>query len=337
GSEYIAQGVITGTFNVIIQPAYMVIIWNYHDAYGIRNLMCFSCAMGVVCWAGILTWHLNRNWSSIFISSYVGYIFQMVFVYTCHTVIPLINSIRFSYSQRARHQQRRRWQEQRRQEQRRQERQMSSSLGPDAEHGSAQHDPGDLFQAANDSVKQEFLDDMRNADKHGEVKRFAALCFCTELVSFLDVFQAFKNCVYQDMLASVSRPLSSARLADSADPGAMAEPQSVANTTGSTQSPSQSAARSINNYSKSVPSSESRAAASPRTSVAVGCSKLAQVIFNRDSLKSVLRPKRKAPGQANRQDAGETPQTSANLQNLAAGIAKTMAQAFPDQGISGLT
>ncbi|KAJ2349891.1 hypothetical protein GGH91_000548 [Coemansia sp. RSA 2671] len=326
GSEYIAQSAITGTFNVIIQPAYMVIIWKYHDAYGIRNLMCFTCAMGVVCWAGILTWRVNKNWSNIFISSYVGYIFQMVFVYTCYAVIPLINSIRFSYSRRAGHQQRRR-----QQEQHRLGRRMSSSMGLDMEHGSAQYDPDDLFQAANDSVKRKFLEDMRNADKHEEVKRFAALCFCTELVSFLDVLQAFKNCVYQDMLASVSRPLSSVRLADGADPGATTEPQSVANT-GSTQSPSQSAARSTNN--KSARSSESRAAASPRTSIVVGRSKLAQAIFNRDSLKAVLRPKRKAPGQANRHDAGDTTQTSANLKNLAAGIAKTMAQAFPDQGIS---
>ncbi|KAJ1817778.1 hypothetical protein LPJ60_004665, partial [Coemansia sp. RSA 2675] len=180
GYEYIPQAVIAGVFNVIIQPAYMVIIWNYHDAYSIRNLMFISSVTGVICWAGILTWRVNRHWGNLHVSAYVIYIIQMVFVHTCYTVIPLINSIRLSYSQRARQQE--------------QERQMSADMGLDEEHSSAHYDPNDLFQAASDSTKKDFLKDMRNADKHEEVNKFAALCFCTELVSFLDVFQAFKIC-----------------------------------------------------------------------------------------------------------------------------------------------
>ncbi|KAJ2695140.1 hypothetical protein H4218_005332, partial [Coemansia sp. IMI 209128] len=313
GYEYIPQAVIAGVFNVIIQPAYMVIIWNYHDAYSIRNLMFISSVTGVICWAGILTWRVNRHWGNLHVSAYVIYIIQMVFVHTCYTVIPLINSIRLSYSQRARQQE--------------QERQMSADMGLDEEHSSAHYDPNDLFQAASDSTKKDFLKDMRNADKHEEVNKFAALCFCTELVSFLDVFQAFKICVYQDTLASVSRPLSSGQLGDSADPCATVELQLVADI-GSTQSPGQMTAQSTTN------NGELQAAVSPRTSVVVGRSKLAQAIFNCGSLKSVLRSKRKAPEQESQQDTGETPQTNNNLQNLAAGIAKTMALAFPDQGIS---
>ncbi|KAJ2742331.1 hypothetical protein GGI19_006832, partial [Coemansia pectinata] len=316
GPEFIAQGVIAGMFNIIIYPAYVIIIWRYHDAYGIRNLMCVSCAMGIMLWGMILTWRLNRRWGNIFISTYVIYVAQMALVYTCYAVIPLVDSIRFSYAQRRR---------------------LASNLGEDVEHGSAHYDPDDLFQTTNDSAKRAFLDDMQHADKHGEVKRFAALCFCSELVSFLDVFQAFKNCVYQDMLASVSRPVSSAQAGNSADFGARSELQSTASTQSTNQSVPSMAARSMYNGG-TARSSESRAAAvSARTSVVLGRKNLAQAIFNRDGLRSVLRPKRKRHNQTNRQEADESSQTGANLQSLTTGITKTMTQAFPDQGISGCT
>ncbi|KAJ2063026.1 hypothetical protein GGI17_001973, partial [Coemansia sp. S146] len=70
GPEFIAQGVIAGILNVIIYPAYVIIIWRYHDAYGIRNLMCVSCGMGILLWGMMLTWRLNRRWGNIFISTY---------------------------------------------------------------------------------------------------------------------------------------------------------------------------------------------------------------------------------------------------------------------------
>ncbi|KAJ2015554.1 hypothetical protein GGI14_004202, partial [Coemansia sp. S680] len=338
GPEYISQGIIAGIFNIIISPAYVVVIWRYHDAYAIRNLMCASCVLGVVLWSMILVWRLNRRWGNIFISAYIIYVVQMALTYTCYAVIPLVESIRFSYAQRRR---------------------IASGAGDNVEHGGSGHyDPDDLFQTANDSAKREFLDDMQHADKHGEVKRFAALCFCSELVSFLDVFQAFKNCVYQDMLASVSRPVSSAQVGNSADlGGAISELQSSVSSTQSTnqsvvngagQSMYSGAARSMYNGTArsmynggTARSSESRAAASPRTSMVLGGKNLAQAIFNRDGLRSALRPKRKQRkqhNQANRQEAAdEHSQTSANLRSLTTGIAKTMAQAFPDQGIGGHT
>ncbi|KAJ2114606.1 hypothetical protein IW146_002966 [Coemansia sp. RSA 922] len=338
GPEYISQGVIAGMFNIIIFPAYVVVIWRYHDAYAIRNLMCASCVLGVVLWSMILVWRLNRRWGNIFISTYIIYVVQMALVYTCYAVIPLVKSIWFSYAQRRR---------------------IASGAGDNVEHGgSAHYDPDDLFQTTNDSAKREFLDDMQHADKHGEVKRFAALCFCSELVSFLDVFQAFKNCVYQDMLASVSRPVSSAQVGNSADlGGAISELQSSVSSTQSTnqsvvngagQSMYSGAARSMYNGTArsmynggTARSSESRAAASPRTSMVLGGKNLAQAIFNRDGLRSALRPKRKQRkqhNQVNRQEAAdEHSQTSANLRSLTTGIAKTMAQAFPDQGIGGHT
>ncbi|KAJ2816156.1 hypothetical protein GGI24_005808 [Coemansia furcata] len=240
----------------------------------------------------------------------------MVFVYSCYVVIPLMNSIRFSYAQRR----------------------IPLSLGQDIEQGSARYDPDDLFHTTNDSIKREFLDDMQHAERHREVTRFAALCFCMELVSFLDVFQAFKSCVYREMLASISQPLSSTPLVDSADSGAISELQSIAKSA-STQSTSHRLAgvRSINSKDLTAHSSVPRAAASPRTSVVLGGRNLAQAIFNRDSLKTVLWSRRKAPSQPNKQGADAIPQTSANLQSLATGIAKTMAQAFPDQGIGGYT
>ncbi|KAJ2054770.1 hypothetical protein GGI17_006800 [Coemansia sp. S146] len=272
----------------------------------------------------MLTWRLNRRWGNIFISTYVIYVAQMALVYTCYAVIPLVDSMRFSYAQRRR---------------------VASNLGEDVEHGSAHYDPDDLFQTTNDSAKRAFLDDMQHADKHGEVKRFAALCFCSELVSFLDVFQAFKNCVYQDMLASVSRPVSSAQAVNSVDLGARSEFQSTVSTQSTNQSAPSMAARSMHNGAAqsmynggTARSSESRAAAaSIRTSMVLGRKNLAQAIFNRDGLRSVLRPKRKRHNQTNRQEADEPSQTGANLQSLTTGIAKTMAQAFPDQGISGCT
>ncbi|KAJ2583522.1 hypothetical protein GGH95_000954, partial [Coemansia sp. RSA 1836] len=148
GAEYIPQLVITGVFNIIVSPAYMVVIWHYHDAYGIRNLMCIACAMGVIFWAAIIAWRLNPRWDNPHLSASAIYIAQMLFVYTCHVVIPLINSVRLSFARRR----------------------LASRSNQDVEQDSALLDSNDLFQAAKDSLKREFLDDMQNAEKHEEVK-----------------------------------------------------------------------------------------------------------------------------------------------------------------------
>ncbi|KAJ2744548.1 hypothetical protein GGI20_002892, partial [Coemansia sp. BCRC 34301] len=273
GPGYIPQMVVTGVFNVIINPAYTIIVWSYRDAYGIRNLMIASCAMGVIFWAGAMTWRLNSQWGNLHLSASIVYITQMVFVYTCYVVIPLINSIRFSRARR----------------------QILSRSTHLVEQGSVVANPDDLFQAADDSLRREFLDDMQSADKHEEVKSFAASCFCAELVSFLDVFQAFKNCVYKDMLAKISTQQLSVQLGSSANVEAISELDSIS-TTMSTQNSNSSVPNwGVQSLYDEITtrSSESRAAASVRTSLVLGHKNLAHAIFNRDNFGSGRRAKRK--------------------------------------------
>ncbi|KAJ2461506.1 hypothetical protein GGF42_000147 [Coemansia sp. RSA 2424] len=317
GAEYIPQLIITGVFNIIVCPAYMVVIWHYHDAYGIRNLMCIACAMGVVFWAAIIAWRLNPRWSNPHMSASIVYIAQMVFVYTCHVVVPLISSVRLSFARRR----------------------LASRSNQDVEQDSVLLDSNDLFQVANDSLKREFLDDMQNADKHEEVKRFAASCFCTELVLFLDVFQALKHCVYRDMLATISGSQSNVQLRSNVNSGARSESHSIA-TTASTRSTSLSTPNwGVRNMYDEVTtrSSESRAAAPARTSLVLGRKNLAHALFKRGAFKSMLRPKRKLHDQSSKQNTTGNPQTSAYLQSLTTGITKTMEQAFPEQDIGGYT
>ncbi|KAJ2885205.1 hypothetical protein IWW38_005346, partial [Coemansia aciculifera] len=309
--------VVTGVFNIIINPAYTIFIWHYHDAYGIRNLMCLACAMGVVFWAAVMTWRLNKRWGNIHLSASVVYTVQVVFVYTCYVVIPLISSVRFSAARRR----------------------MALNSGQDTEQGSVAFDPDDLFHAGNDTIKREFLNDMQTTGKHQEVKRFAASCFCTELVSFLDVLQAFKNCVYQDMLTSTLQQQSSAHLDNNANSEPRIEIQSIATTT-STQGSNVSAqnwgVQSMFNE-PTTHSSESQAAISARTSLVHGHKDFAHALFNRDSIRSALRPKRKHPSRPSKHSTSVYNQANANLQSLTAGITKTMAHAFPEQGINGQT
>lgn len=156
GWAFMPLTVFTGIFNVFISPGYVFLIWRYHDAYGIRTSIAIAAAMGVIIWGIVLAWRINNHWRNRFVSANIAYLAQMVFSYTMNICVPLINSIRFARAKR---------------------------------RGSL-----DTRQIASHAMnKQLFLVSLDNAREHEKIKKFAASCFCSELVTFLYVLQAFKK------------------------------------------------------------------------------------------------------------------------------------------------
>ncbi|KAJ1879390.1 hypothetical protein LPJ57_002863 [Coemansia sp. RSA 486] len=175
GPEYLPHVIISGIFNVIIGPVYGAIIWRYHDAYGIRNSLCFSFVLGVLFWSGALAWRLVKSWQDRQISASLVYVAQVVFTHTLFITQPLIKSIRFSQSQK--------------------KGAVNAAQEPDQ---GLELDLATRCKSALDGVsRQSLLFALQNSTEHEAIRRFAESCLCIEMVTFLDVYQAFKKCAFQ--------------------------------------------------------------------------------------------------------------------------------------------
>ncbi|KAJ1864914.1 hypothetical protein LPJ78_003035 [Coemansia sp. RSA 989] len=173
GVVFVPLLAFSGIFNLIICPMYTFLIWNYEDAYGIQKTMTFSFVTGIFAWIATLVWRLNPRWANHQISPVVVYMIQFILAHTGFVTIPVIHSIRFRKMQ----------------QQGRNDTEImhaSSFLGGASESRFAD----------SHASKQSFLIALKNSHEHHKLEKFAEQCLCAELISFLDVYLAFKLCVY---------------------------------------------------------------------------------------------------------------------------------------------
>ncbi|KAJ2387619.1 hypothetical protein H4S02_003279 [Coemansia sp. RSA 2611] len=181
GFEFLPAIIASGIFNIIIGPAYTILIWRFKDAYGIQRSMTTTFAIGIIAWAFTLAWRLNDRWTNHHISATLVYESQLLFAHTRFIVIPTIKSIRFHRLQKRAHHDTQRIHE-------------DSFLG----------DVGSDRLAAAQTSKQSFMVALQNAHEHQKIERFAETCLCAELMSFLDVYLALKSCIYHEVLSSAT-------------------------------------------------------------------------------------------------------------------------------------
>ncbi|KAJ2879226.1 hypothetical protein FB639_003142, partial [Coemansia asiatica] len=179
GYEFIPHVIITGIFNVIIGPVYGIIIWRYHDAYGIRNSLCFAFVLGFLFWSGALAWRLIDSWHDKQISASILYVGQIVFTHTLFITQPLVKSIRFARAQKS-----------------------AADPRQEQEQGLEQQLATKCKSALDGTSPQSLLVALQDKTEHEAIRRFAEICFCIEMVTFLDVYQAFKKCAFQVMQES---------------------------------------------------------------------------------------------------------------------------------------
>ncbi|KAJ1902444.1 hypothetical protein LPJ66_000055 [Kickxella alabastrina] len=176
GVEFLPHIVITGVFAIIIEPIYGVLIWRYQDAYGIRNSLFVALMLGVLFWSSALAWRLVGKLQVRHISAGTIFVGQIVFVHILFIMVPLVKSIKFS-------------------------RMHKNSI----QHAENNSESGDVrlsdasLTIPRDTTRQAFLTAMQTPDDHEKIRHFAKSCFCTEMITFLDVYLAFKCCVFQDM------------------------------------------------------------------------------------------------------------------------------------------
>ncbi|KAJ2313621.1 hypothetical protein IWW54_001406 [Coemansia sp. RSA 2705] len=184
GFEFLPAIIASGIFNIIIGPAYTILIWRFKDAYGIQRSMTTTFAIGIIAWVFTLAWRLNDRWTNRHISATLVYESQLLFAHIRFIVIPAIKSIRFHRLQKRAHHDTQRIRE-------------DSFLG----------DVGSDRLAAAQTSKQSFMVALQNAHEHQKIERFAETCFCAELMSFLDVYLALKSSIYHEVLSSATTDL----------------------------------------------------------------------------------------------------------------------------------
>ncbi|KAJ2317964.1 hypothetical protein IWW52_002828 [Coemansia sp. RSA 2704] len=101
GWEFLPIVAISGVFNVLICPAFVILVWSYQDGYGIRTSLVISSTLGVTFWAASLTWRVVHHNASILIAGSLFFLGEVIFVYTTTIVVPLVVSIRFASRKRA--------------------------------------------------------------------------------------------------------------------------------------------------------------------------------------------------------------------------------------------
>ncbi|KAJ2124546.1 hypothetical protein IW147_001715 [Coemansia sp. RSA 720] len=138
--------------------------------------MMATFAIGVLSWTAAFVWRVNTNWVNHHISATIVYVFQLLFVHTCFTVIPVVKSIRFQQLQK-------------RGQRDTQQMHDDSFLA----------NVGSNRLAAAQTSKQSFLVALQNTNEHQKLERFAKACMCAELMSFLDIYLAFKSCIYHNL------------------------------------------------------------------------------------------------------------------------------------------
>ncbi|KAI8326474.1 hypothetical protein GQ54DRAFT_307470 [Martensiomyces pterosporus] len=309
GWEFYPISVITGIFNVIICPAYVILIWSYRDAYGIRNSICISFTLGTLMWAGAIIWRFIAHDIDTYISASLFFLAQIVSVYTYFIVIPTIVSIRFGRKQRR------------------------GSL--DTERAQEDGIPGGASDQAHSQgslSKQSFLAAMQDTSEHEKIRRFANSCFCTELVSFLDVYLAFKASIYLDIQDGIAQAaLISQNHHDRGSADLHSPPPSIATAKSSRGSLEDAPLRSSPHSSKSHKSTDRmHHAKSQRHLKLLLSSKESHVQRKRES-------RYPEPKQIEAAEAKTPAIINANLASLAVGIAESMAHAFPHLGITSGT
>ncbi|KAI9502142.1 hypothetical protein BX070DRAFT_226821 [Coemansia spiralis] len=167
---------IVGLFNIIIGPAYIIIIWRYKDAYGIRTSMCIIFALGIIIWGLVIAWKATTSLHVRRISSSLPYLVQMTIGHTFFVVIPLYKSVHFARL-----------------------RKRGLRNAEPATGNSIPMETDISTPASMELSMQAFLELMRTSIGHKKIAEYADACFCPELILFLDVFAAFKGCIYNDL------------------------------------------------------------------------------------------------------------------------------------------
>ncbi|KAJ2329112.1 hypothetical protein H4S02_003278 [Coemansia sp. RSA 2611] len=200
GWEFLPIVAISGVFNVLICPAFVIIVWSYQDGYGIRTSLVISSTLGVTFWAASLTWRVVHHNASILIAASLFFLGEVIFVYTTTIVVPLVVSIRFASRKRANSQ---------------------AELSQEESSWLWSTSVRRRHYGAN---KQAFLAAIQDGAEYGRIKKCAQECFCEELVLFLNVHASLKEAVLaavrqqQEFVNSPQSPLSLASQANLSTP-----------------------------------------------------------------------------------------------------------------------
>ncbi|KAJ2163207.1 hypothetical protein GGF46_000137, partial [Coemansia sp. RSA 552] len=189
GTIFLPITIISGIFNLVLGPAYVVLVWRYKDAYGIQHAMVVILAIGVASWIMTLVWRINTKWRGHHTSATIVYVFQLLFSHTYTVLLPTIKSIRFARKQREGH--------------------RSTEIM--RENTMLHHTSVEGVAEANDT-KQSFIVAMQNEREHQRLVSFSEKCLCSELMLFLDVYLALKRCIYDEIRAEVEHQDALARL-----------------------------------------------------------------------------------------------------------------------------
>ncbi|KAJ2313620.1 hypothetical protein IWW54_001405 [Coemansia sp. RSA 2705] len=171
GWEFLPIVAISGVFNVLICPAFVILVWSYQDGYGIRTSLVISSTLGVTFWAASLTWRVVHHNASILIAGSLFFLGEVIFVYTTTIVVPLVVSIRFASRKRA----------------------NSQAELSQEESSWLWYTP--VRRRHYGANKQAFLAAIQDGAEFERIKKGAQACFCEELVLFLNVHASLKEAI----------------------------------------------------------------------------------------------------------------------------------------------
>ncbi|KAI8326473.1 hypothetical protein GQ54DRAFT_307469 [Martensiomyces pterosporus] len=315
GWEFYPLIVTTGVFHVIVCPAYIILIWPYHDAYGIRNSIFICFTLGVLMWAGALTWRIIGADVSTYVSPSLFYLAEIFTVYVNFIVVPTITSIRFGQKQRR----------------------GSSDTERAKEHG-APAILGNRGSFQGDLSKQSLLAAMQDTTEHEKIRKFASSCFCTELIIFLDVYLALKASIFLDIQSNgVPTATSLQRIHIQNSAAAHSLPPSIASAESSHAS-LRIAQTNVSPRLGSAHRSSEFQDTTGRMQYLKGCRLFKMLHPSKESL-----PQRKSgikhPDSDHSRTVQATTQTrdSAILTSLTVGVSGTMVYYFPDMTIDSST
>ncbi|KAJ2163206.1 hypothetical protein GGF46_000136 [Coemansia sp. RSA 552] len=197
GWEFIPITAITGLFDVIACPTFVVLAWPLQDGLGIRTTLVVASVLGIGFWAASLTWRLVRHPADVYISGAFFFFIQIVYVHTCNVVVPLIASLRLAFRKR---------------------RKADATLGESGEAwvwSTAATNRNMQYGPDRDS----FLRALQDSAEYEKIKRHAQSCFCEELVLFLHVFVALKQAIFAHFQEQHRTSAEHARSAATAAPG----------------------------------------------------------------------------------------------------------------------
>ncbi|KAJ2391267.1 hypothetical protein H4S02_001425, partial [Coemansia sp. RSA 2611] len=181
GWEFLPIVAISGVFNVLICPAFVILVWSYQDGYGIRTSLVISSTLGVTFWAASLTWRVVHHNASILIAGSLFFLGEVIFVYTTTIVVPLVVSIRFASRKRA----------------------NSQAELSQEESSWLWYTP--VRRRHYGANKQAFLAAIQDGAEFERIKKGAQACFCEELVLLRSTLSAIiKTFILPESLLAIN-------------------------------------------------------------------------------------------------------------------------------------